>query len=53
MVVRTEGCVANWLGHAAGAAPQPRRPMVAWHVADNVSKHGASLTPRGFAHHRE
>ncbi|MFP9230728.1 hypothetical protein A0E43_18430 [Pectobacterium cacticida] len=41
------GCGASWFGHAAGTAPQPRRPMVAWHVADNVSWHGVSMaTPR-------
>ena len=38
-----EGCGASWLGHAVGTAPQPRRPMVAWHVADDVSRHGASM----------
>ncbi len=45
------GCDANWLGHAAGAAPQPRRPMVAWHVADNVSRHGGSLAPGKCRHY--
>ena len=28
-----------------GTAPQPRRPMVAWRIADNVSRHGSAAWP--------
>jgi len=36
-----------------GCRAATSKTVVAWHVTDNVSKHGGSLTPSGFAHHRE
>lgn len=35
--------VGRGVGHAVVAATQPRRPMVAWHVGNNVSRHGGSM----------